>query len=168
MSESLFDYRKATISDVDILESIRIKSIRSCTIYSPEQLAIWSRSVPNWSILIHDTLVCTERDTLIGFVVATPHLLDFLYVDPDYHGNGIANTLCLWLNVREWSAIAIPILRKYFWNVGGNSRPITSRKKTEKRFTTNGTCTVRLDKKGETIQVQQVTIERNKRYLVQA
>lgn len=93
MSEHHFSFRKGTHSDIDTLESIRKKSIQSCSIYSDQQLAIWSKSVPNWSKLIEHTIVCTVHATPVGFVIATPSELDLIYLDPDYHGFGIANTL---------------------------------------------------------------------------
>lgn len=93
MSENDFSFRKALLSDVNQLETIRKKSIQHCSIYTKDQLRIWSESIPNWSDLVDDTHVCLSAGIPIGFIVATPTLLDYLYIDPDYHGRGIANQL---------------------------------------------------------------------------
>ncbi len=93
MSERTFLFRKGLPSDIEELESIRIVSIQSCTIYSDNQRRIWSESIPNWSELIPSTLVCLTDDHPVGFAIAHNQELDFLYVHPSFHGHGIANIL---------------------------------------------------------------------------
>ncbi len=88
-----FSYRKATSSDIPLLESIRIRSIQSCAIYSEDQRGVWAQSIPDWPAIIDNTLICTKNDQLLGFAVANERELDLLYVAPNFHGLGIAYSL---------------------------------------------------------------------------
>lgn len=92
-SKTTFSYRKANINDIDSLELIRLKSIENCKVYTKKQLDIWKESKPNWSQLIDNTLVCIQKNELVGFVVYTIKLLDYLYVHPNYQHQGIGNQL---------------------------------------------------------------------------
>ncbi len=92
-SKTTFSYRKADINDIDSLELVRLKSIENCKVYTKKQLDIWKESKPNWSELIDNTLVCIQEKELVGFVVYTLKLLDYLYVHPNYQYQGIGNQL---------------------------------------------------------------------------
>jgi ribosomal protein S18 acetylase RimI-like enzyme len=83
----------------------------------------------------HQRLVTAMSDGLLaGFVIATVHAednleLDWLMVDPDFHGNGIASLLMragidwlgndrpMWLNVVRHNARAIGFYRKHGFDI---------------------------------------------------
>ena len=83
----------------------------------------------------HQNLVTATLDgRLAGFVIATVHAednreLDWLMVDPDFHGNGIASLLMragiawlgddrpMWLNVVRHNARAIGFYRKHGFEI---------------------------------------------------
>ncbi len=83
----------------------------------------------------HQHLVTAmSDDRLAGFVIATVHAeenreLDWLMVDPDFHGNGIASLLMragidwlgedrpMWLNVVRHNARAIGFYRKHGFEI---------------------------------------------------
>lgn len=88
-----FSFRRATQDDIDPLESIRIRSIENCSIYTREQLDLWQQSLPDWPRLIVNTIVCVNDISILGFAVADEQELDFLYVDPLAQGQGVANSL---------------------------------------------------------------------------
>ena len=57
------------------------------------QLNIWINSKPNWEELIPHTIVSFKGNHILGFVVSNDKFLDYLYVEPSYHGKGLGNKL---------------------------------------------------------------------------
>ena len=85
--------RRATPQDIDRLEACRRAAIAACPGYDAAQRHVWLAAEPNWSTLVHDALLVQVDDHIVGFCVATPSELGYLYVHPNYQRQGIAHFL---------------------------------------------------------------------------
>ena len=85
--------RRATPQDIDRLEACRSAAIAACPGYDAAQRHVWLAAEPNWSTLVHDALLVQVDDHIVGFCVATPSELGYLYVHPNYQRQGIAHFL---------------------------------------------------------------------------
>lgn len=92
---------EATLGKLEeILNVFRLSVARSCSKdYSPEQIAAWLNSAENkerWSKAIDEQyfLLALVNDQIVGFgSLKNGDYLDFLYIHPDFQGQGIASAL---------------------------------------------------------------------------
>ena len=79
--------------DIELLESLRIRSIENCKYYTKEQLDIWKSSTPDWTNIIDNTIVCKYKKELSGLVSIRDNELYLLYVDPLFQKHCIGDKL---------------------------------------------------------------------------
>ena len=93
LNTEIYKFNIGKKDDIELLESLRIKSIENCKYYTKEQLYIWKDSTPDWIKIIDNTIVCKYKKELSGLVSIRDKELYLLYVDPLFQKYGIGDKL---------------------------------------------------------------------------
>ena len=93
LNSDTFKFNIGKKDDIELLESLRIRSIENCKYYTKEQLGIWKSSTPDWTNIINNTIVCNYKKELSGLVSIRDNELYLLYVDPLFQKHRIGDKL---------------------------------------------------------------------------
>ena len=97
----MISLRPATTTDLPSLQALFVQTIRqTCTEdYSPAEIAVWTATVNNlerWQTMMKTqyVLVAQSGEHIAGFgTLKDGDYLDFIYVHPDFQGQGVAKQL---------------------------------------------------------------------------
>jgi putative acetyltransferase len=94
-------YKVATLNEVDAVRDLFKRSVLDISneYYSEEEKTEWAKTTENktrWKEAIEKQyfLLAYLNQELVGFIsLENKHYIDFIYVDPNFLGKGIANAL---------------------------------------------------------------------------